>query len=403
MPWTMPVDPKELEQATQQVLDVLREVLLEDSEALLPVLGCLSLLPLSQKGRAEAWNVALASLPVVSETDLPVLARTLLCNVSNKEDALRALQALRTEFAYVQSTTDYEEDPMPLIAHVLLGAFQDRENGALVAEAYLDILKSISTEESSDLEEEDEESNTFLVLDAVAVLALYQNCNVKSDVESLMDDWIKNESFPFSTFHLLLKTMCHRRRPGEPASVLYNRLVPSLLSLALFLLLAPVRSGPNRNQLMEVHRLIIEFHRGLDRDYQDELVQYLLHLSEETSWDRDRMVGKKRRVRSRKDLGEFSKREGLKMTADAVHALLQQMALTARSSVARFKHILVERLTAVPNDSALDDLRSTEQLCTILSCLVEPTIAEPGSGIGIDASEVMMLLQKLLFTASYSA
>ena len=405
LPWTMPVEARELEEATQQVLDTLREVLMEDSEALLPVLGCLSLLPLSEKGRAEAWNVALASLPVVSETDLPVLARTLLCHVTTKEDASRALDALRTEFELVQTTeNDEDDDPIPLIAHVLLGAFQDRENGSLIAKAYYDILTGLSTQEES--RSSQEEGTSFLILDAVAVLALYQKHDMKPDVEATMDAWIKRKAFPFATFHLLLKTMCHQHRPGKPACMLYNRLVPSLLSLGMFLLLAPVRIDTDVEQQRDgTHNFLIELHHSLDRDYQEELVQCLLHLSEETSWDPEESdkVAKKRRVRPRKEMGKLSKRDGLQMTADTVHNLLKHLARTARSSVARFKHILVERLTSVPNDSALDDLRVTEQLCAILSCLVEPQISEQGSGLGIDASEVIILLQKLLFTASYSA
>jgi hypothetical protein len=136
MPWTMPIDTKELEEATRHVLETLRTVLMEDSDALLPVLGCLSLLHLSEKGRAEAWNVALASLPIVSEADLPLLARTLLCHVTNEEDAARAFRDLRTEFELVESVDNEEvDDPTPLIAHVLLGAFRDGENKKILAKA----------------------------------------------------------------------------------------------------------------------------------------------------------------------------------------------------------------------------------------------------------------------------
>ena len=275
MPWTMPVD-EELEEATKQVLDALRTVLMDDADALLPVLGCLSLLPLSEKGRAEAWNVALASLPVVSEADLPVLARTLLCHVTNKDDASRALVALRSEFELVQSAdNEGDDDPIPLIAHVLLGAFHDRENGPMLAKAYLDILRSIPAQQ---------EGAKFLVLDVVAILALYQNPDMQPDMAATLDSWIRSKAFPFEAFHILLKTMCHRHRPGEPASVLYDRLVPSLLSLAIFLLLAPVRIATVEECCASTHQFIVELHHGIDRDYQEELVRCLFHLSEETSW-----------------------------------------------------------------------------------------------------------------------
>lgn len=398
LPWTMPVDAKELEGATRHVLETLRAILMEDSDALLPVLGCLSLLPLSEKGRAEAWNVALASLPIVSEADLPVLARTLLCHVTNEEGAARALRELRTEFKLVESADNEEDgDPIPLIAHVLLGAFRDDGNGKMLTKAYLDILRSVPTQD---------EGAVFLVLDVIAILAFYNNPDVKSDVESMLDTWIQIKLFPFATFHLLLKVMCHSHRPGEPASVLNDRLVPSLLSLGIFLLLAPVRIGTNVGRSADVHKFLVELHHSIDRDHQDEFVRCLLHLSDETSRYsvESTNIGKKRPlVRSRKQTGKASKYQGLGMTADSVHSILQDLAQTARSSVARFKHILVQRLTYVPTNSSVDDRRSTKQLCAILTCLVEPMVAESGSGIGIDASEVMILLQKLLFTASYSA
>lgn len=408
MPCAMPVEPTELEEATQQVLVTLRQVLFEDSEALLPVLGCLSLLPLSRKGRAEAWNVALASLPVVSEADLPVLSRTLLCNATSHDDAFRALEALRTEFELLQSTDDDDDDddPVAFIAHVLVGAFQDDANGILITNAYLEILKNLFTEVRPDDDSSQEECTAFLVLDAIAVLALYQKHDAKSEVEAVMDTWIENGAFPFSAFQLLINVMGQRQRTGGSAPVLHDGLVPSFLSLGMFLLLAPVRLGVIGDQGDSVHKFLIDLHHSLDRHYQEELVQCLLHLSEETSWGATERSGNNmmmQRVRPRKELGKLSKQDGLKLTAVAVHSLLQQLALSARSSVARFKHILVERLTSVTNDSTLNNLESTEQLCAILACLVESTIAESGSGVGIDASEVMILLQKLLFTASYSA
>ena len=398
MPWTMPIDAKELEKATHHVLETLRTVLMEDSDALLPVLGCLSFLPLSEKGRAEAWNVALASLPVVSEADLPVLARTLLSHVTNEKDAACALRDLRTEFELIASADNDEvDDPIPLIAHVLLGAFRDGENKNMLAKACLDILRSVTTQD---------EGNVFLVLDVVAILACYENPDVKPDVESMLDSWIEIKAFPFASFHLLLKIMCHSHLPGDPASVLYDRLVPSLLSLGIFLLLAPARIGANVGRSANVHKFLIELHHSIDRDHQDEFIRCLLHLSEETSrysGEFTIVCKKKPLVRSRKHIGKASKYEGFGMTADSVHSLLKDLAQKASSSVARFKHILVQRLISVQPSSALNDLRSTKQLCAILSCLVEPMVAEPGSGIGIDASEVMILLQKLLFTASHTS
>lgn len=412
MPWTVPVESTELEEATKQILDSLRKILQDDAQALLPVLGCLALLPLSPKGRAEAWNVALSSLPVVSEADLPVLVRTLLCNVTNEEDATRALEALRTEFELLQSIendqdeNNDEDDSISLLSHVLLGAFQDRENGSLISKAYIDILNDVSIDEVqiADDSSSNAESPPFLVLDAIAVLALYQNRDQKTDMESLADTWMEHDTFPFSAFLLLLDTISLQSRHDTETPSLSNRLVPPLLSLAMFLLLAPVRIGTLGNQRNDLQRFIIELHRCLDDDNQAELVQCLLHLGEETTRDRERVADTANgQVVRRENSGISTQREGLKMVAGAIYSLLKQVAITSRGSVARFKDTLVGRLLSLTNDGTPDDLKSTHDLCSLLTGLVDPTNTELGGEAGIATSEMMILLQKLLFTASYSA
>jgi len=68
LPCCMPVDTSSLEEATFQVIDVLRRLLLDNPAVLLPVLGCLSVLAVAESGRSEAFQVAVAALPSYPKT-----------------------------------------------------------------------------------------------------------------------------------------------------------------------------------------------------------------------------------------------------------------------------------------------------------------------------------------------
>jgi hypothetical protein len=68
LPCCIPVDTGSLEEATVQVIVVLRHLLLDNPAMLLPVLGCLSLVTVAESGRSEAFQVAVAAFPVVFET-----------------------------------------------------------------------------------------------------------------------------------------------------------------------------------------------------------------------------------------------------------------------------------------------------------------------------------------------
>lgn len=76
-----------------------RKILVKEPKALLPVIGCLSTLPLSGRGQVKARNVAWASSSVDDGTDMPVLVQSLLRNGTDSAAATKALQAIRVEIA----------------------------------------------------------------------------------------------------------------------------------------------------------------------------------------------------------------------------------------------------------------------------------------------------------------
>ena len=77
---------------------------------------------------------------------------------------------------------------------------------------------------------------------------------------------------------------------------------------------------------------------------------------------------------------------------------LKTLATTEPRSLVRFRRILTGRLTSTSYTPNGIDEESTKDLCAILSRLVESDGMHNG-GV-LDASEIMMLLQKLLFSSS---
>ncbi|KAI2510490.1 hypothetical protein MHU86_3910 [Fragilaria crotonensis] len=222
------------------------------------------------------------------------------------------------------------------------------------------------------------DSRTFVHLDLVVLLDLYQRSHFKSKIESLLDDTLLNNSFPFEELVDCVLALRHRER-----SLVQERMPPAMLELSLFLLLSPIRlpSMDTKVILSKTHAFVMDLHRRLDRVRQEELVRSLLHLGDEVA----SIVGS-RRKRRRMEIGSG---ERIDATCDAVHGLVLALAIDDPSSVLRFKFVLVERLTTEKRSSGY------KEVCSILVSLLDG-----GLGGGIDSTELMILLQKLLFSSS---
>jgi hypothetical protein len=407
LPSTMPLgEDDDLEEATVEVIDTLRAIVLRDPRALLPVLGCLSILPVAESGRSESFQVAVTALPVVTESELPTLVRTLVRHVATEEEALQAWDALRDELRLLEGSSEQQQsldeastinddnddgdDPLSLVAHVVLTSFTDPANGALLKQSYVKALetKSAMTDSSR--------TDSCLLLDLIVLLTLSQHVDSCDAADRILDSWLATGRFPFEALETLLRMVCGNKKYGQPICLLYRQLAPSLLRLSIFLLLAPARGSLALDTLLEsIHSFILSLHNKLDRELEAELVQSLLHLSEEAATGWERMVQKRGRKRTHRTV----RIDGFeRVIHQSVHRILQALAEREPRSLVRFKHILTSRLTSTsysPNDVDGDSIR---ELCAILSRLVESDRVHNGGGL--DSSEVMMLLQKLLFSSS---
>jgi hypothetical protein len=399
LPWFMAVEPEQKEEATEMILAVFREILTKDPKALLPIIGCLSTLPLSEQGRIEAWNVALASLPVVDESDLPVLVQSLLRNVTGNADAIKALQAIREETNLMESSDGhYGTDQIPLVSLMVLNALMDRTQGSLLSDAYSEILQQMTRQARNPTKTSGKESwstTSFTLLDIMVLLSLYQDSNFKATIEKCVDDLLRAESFPFQCLDTLLTMIVQGHKPGQPSSLLQDRLLPSLQALVVYLLLAPVRiNKPSVTLLGDTRHLVLGLHRRLDRNRQEELVRCMLHLSDESSQILStEMFDEMARMKLRKREELRVKKESLNATIETVHDILKDIARSSPSTFSKFKYHLMERLTTESEVSA----HAVSHVSELLAVLMEPS---DRSHSGVDSTEVMILLQKLLFSST---
>lgn len=367
IPYTMPLNESERNEASEHTLQVLREVLLKDSSSLLPIIGCLAAMPLSDEGRSEAWKLALVSLSALSEEDLPAVVQSLLRNVSSKEEASQALHAIRKEVDDTQV--------LSMVANLVLAGLQYRDNGVLLSEAYIELFQKLVPNELTSDKVTGE--NSFLLLDLIVLLDLYQRPELKTKLETLMDGLLQSNTFPTADLLTLTATIRPRQR-----SVLQERVQPTLLELGIFLLLLPVRlpfiDVPSSLSSC-IHSFLLELHHRSDRYRQEELIRSLLHLGDEVSTVT--LVPSRKRRRGYDE----RQRHGLHATCQAVQKVIMALTTSNPASIARFKDTLIERLTSQKRGSEY------QQVCSILATMMD------GVG-GLDSTELMILLQKLLFS-----
>ena len=470
------IEQSPLESATQEVIETLRHVLSKDPSALLPVIGCLSSMPLSQSGQNEAFQVALSSLEFVAEVDLPMLVTSLFQHAASDEDAIRAIEALRTELYLIETSTQEQsaednnnkrkDDPtMTMVSHVVLNSlFADdydnatNDNHHRIAKAYSACLERLvdarldydgndkgketgAIRRNNTDEKENGEINQFLLLDIVVLLSLYHHPNYRDSWERYLDMLLQHNRFPFASLSNLVVFLCGETRYGRPTSILYPRLVQPLVSLSIFLLLSPARmdnvrhkrsfwltrhQSARRSIMKEImdqsQDFAVNLHRHVDRELQSEFVHSLLHLSDKcasTKWVVTSGTRGKSRERSRG--GDFQIRDYMSnddenrvewfqlIINNTINATLRKMVQTDNHSFGNFKHILIGRLTNQSFQSTEWERECLQHLCGILSVLIEPALSgsaadgdNNNSSGGIQASEIMIILQKLMFTSSHS-
>lgn len=446
LPYSMPFSTNDeeseltLEASTQQVVEIMRIVLTKDQSALLPIIGCLSSLPLTQAGQKEVFQVALQSMEYVSEEELPTVVKAVLKHAKSEEDARLALEALRTELQLMESENKNINNPpehqkgecMTMVGHSVLNALFDDDIGKQTAKAYCSLLKDlVSNHTTTKADEGDkgkrlgDEEDALVQLDLMIVLAIFQHPDYIDVCERQLDTLSRDNLFPFKTLCDLVVLVCETKKRGRPTSILYPRLIQPMVSMSMFLMLTPARLSKNSNyhncatnSLQESMRksqdFLLHLHHHADRDVQAEIIHTILQLSDTlvTQWTaHPKLNSRKRPLRKWELLNgtEVRKNNNYESEAlewfqvlidDTVNATLRALAKSKKQSFTNIKHILLGRLTKPSPGSTPWEHHCTQNVCGILTALFEPATSTSTSGI--QASEIMIILQKLLFTSSYS-
>ena len=220
-----------------------------------------------------------------------------------------------------------------------------------------------------------------------------------------MDAWLSKDVFPFPLLGCFLELFCNSgvttRTTDQLMSLFYKRVAPALLRLAIFLLLAPARTTISQESTEYIRTFVLNLHHLLDRERQAELVHSLLHLSEETAmgdWGNATTPGTEERS-GRKQTPPVTYSMDERRIHQIVNKVLQRLAESSPKSLIRFKHVLTKRLTSTICTARSGGDESVREFCSILTSLVVSD-GTSGGGDGLESSELMMLLQKLLFSSS---
>ena len=440
LPWTVMEDEDDSDsQVTSKtnpyphqeaILQTMEHVLHNDASAVLSVLQCLS--APGMVSRTELCRVVVQLLPECEEKELPAAAQIMLqSGPSETEGATAAWKALRIEWQLLEeyySSGDRiveEEQPgekqppenedagtrLPL-AHAVVSSFTGCDHGNLLATTYLQLLETNCSEHTTaNNEPDDGQPIGPLMLDLIVLLDLSETH--EDAVDRIFDSWLCSDTgFPFGILDELLRMLFGSR--GTVHALFIPRLVPALIRCAIFLLLAPARC-PEYAVASQVQGFVVNLFHRLDKSCQAELVHSLLHLSEETAplpivfapdeskanQSVAKKLASKRRRQYTHDVSNQVQQQKRRLVHESVNTILKQIAGTAPNTFVGFKHMLTRRLTEMHCSLEDDDLNSVRETCSILSSLVvHPEQQHNHSRGNLESSELLALLQKLLFSSS---
>lgn len=367
---------------TEAVFETVKAVQEKDTTALLPILCSLSQLPLADEERKQVFLLAVGALSTVSEQELPSLVRAILRHVSCTSEAVSAWIALRYEWQLKEQQhhdNDSDVDWSQRVAHIVVASFAE-SNGEILAASFVKLLEELKLDTADNCHEGDD---CILVLDLIVLLTLSVQLQYTDTANRIVDSWLRRHVFPFTLLDAVLRQML----PTQHQNQLNQRLTQALLRLSVFLLLAPARATSVSLSIESlVHAFVLNLQHRLDCERQAELVHSLLHLSEETAVSWRGTNSATTTGRRKRKLPAVNELNALTIVHQSVNTLLQRFAETAPNTLIRFKHILTGRLTSTTYSC------DSQSICSILTSLMQSDCLE--------ISELMVLLQKLLFSGS---
>ena len=214
--------PSLIEDVVSQLI-VLLEI---DNSLLLPVIGAMVELPLTNRIVPQLAELAESAISLVQESDLPLLLRTLL-------KSLDLVSADRTVHAIRREVKNLSEDTIALVVDAMWEVFPSSANASV---AFLDQISH------------DQDNNTLglnlepSLTDLSVVLILNSETGIlKSKANSLLELWFKLGVFPFKHLELILTL--------SKTNEVWDRMVTAIWKICIWLLNAlslysNIRLGP---------------------------------------------------------------------------------------------------------------------------------------------------------------
>ncbi len=351
------MEDQEIESASEPVVSILLDSCQRIPDSRLPILECLSVLPLTGEARKLSFQQAFKSLALVKESEWPSLLRILLRIVSDRGEAMMLWSTIRVQ------GNDFEvNDYLMMAVQHILDRFRQDQKRDLLRTTYL-----YSVSESEDVAHP---------LDVILLLGL---SNEHEDpVDKIFDTWLSRECFPYALCEAVMKRICSSSRE-KLSSSFYQRVVDGLLRLAIFLFLTPARVPTC--EMQSIVTLVFQMINLLDDANRNSLLSSLVHLSEEV----DGLA-----------IEESASTERENAICRPVNDLLLQIAQCSPDLLISFKETFIRRLCCDTGTHRSTLRISAEYICYVLVAIVEAS----QNGYG----ELMELLQRLLFlsTGGYS-
>ena len=347
-------------------LDIFRRLLRKETTLLIPILECMLQLPIPDELQEEAWTLGFVGFDSLSESDLPKLIQIL---IHSDFDLPRLIRRVRDLF---MDRTFFQNNQSELhVLEAFMDGFENESSRSSLSEAYETALQDICDKGDS--------RTAWVALDWICFLRLYKIKHRELSLNKMVDAMLSSQTLNWETLQQTLKTISQGKTKKQLQKHFSKKLGQPLIRLALHILLSPLRlSGMASESSNSVIQFILNLSESLTRDCQSEMIQSLLHIMYDTS------------------LLSMAQMESRAIITQNTIRALESITQEHPGAVLNYHRTLKQGLTDTECSTKREAIEAT---CRILVKLVHSE-GPHGVSSGIDPSELIMLVQKLLFSSN---
>lgn len=392
-----------------EVLQILKIGFEEDPSIVAPVLECLSAMRNSGRlmGKDIFQFIVQVILKVPDESPFHNMIRCLIENITSQNDAIIAVEVVRTELRSVEELGSIvNERCIASIAEELL-ILKNEGNSCLFFEVYLSVLEDI-LRENADTKGTSLGGEPLIAVDIVIIL-LYLECGERSgQVERMFDAALTQSSLSLDMLCFLLRALVQEKRTSEitsgplfedsTRSDLFISLLDSLVSLALFLLLSPIRIREFEKVSTLTKGFVLDLLLKLDQERQRRLISSMMHLDEELFRNINETSVESTIKPVFESKGHFTdpSENNIRKVCIVVFEILNGVAKKSIQTMIPFKQVLVNKLRSGDFIEEYHD-DTLQQLCSLISYL-EASRHKATMETDQVVPDVFLTIRRLLFS-----